>query len=454
VVDDRTATRVAIAAPGAIDDRTPRRAATVPGSASLHPLDRPRPVAAALTGPGSAVSALQPGGGGPSLASALRGLAPGFAAAMLTRSTADDLRGLSGTSCAAPGTDFWFVGSGAVVGQRGRVYLSNPEAVPAVVDVALFGPDGPIRVPSARGLTVAAGAQEVLKLDALAPDVTRFGIHVQVRQGRVSAAVRDQQVSGLTPRGADWLPAAEPPGRRLVLPGVAVGAGERRLQILVPGDTDAIVRVKLVGVGGSFAPSGLDVVEARAGRVTDIDLAPYTGAQPVAVSLTSDQPVTAGLLYRAQGGAGTLTDIAYVAAAPPLSPAAPGVVPELRGSQAGATVHGKLLLAAAGVAARVEIAVLPPAAGTPRTVTVPAASQITVDAADLSTAADFAVTLRPLAGSGPVMAVSEVSEADPTGPMVTAAVVRPPVYAVQVPVVVADLSTGLRRRTPAGQSTP
>ena len=29
--------------------------------------------------------------------------------------------GLSGTACAPAGTDFWFVGSGAVIGQRGRV---------------------------------------------------------------------------------------------------------------------------------------------------------------------------------------------------------------------------------------------------------------------------------------------------------------------------------------------
>ncbi|MGZ4594348.1 MAG: hypothetical protein ACXV3C_10795, partial [Actinomycetes bacterium] len=78
--------------------------------------------------------------------------------------------------------------------------------------------------------------------------------------------------------------------------------------------------------------------------------------------------------------------------------------------------------------------------------TVPAGSQVTVDAVDLSSAADFAVTLRPAEGSGPVMAASQISEADPTGPMVTTSVVVPARYAVRVPSVVADLSTGLRPR--------
>ena len=62
-------------------------------------------------------------------------------------------------------------------------------------------------------------------LDALAPGVTRFAVHVHARSGRIAAAVRDQQVDGLTPRGADWLPPAAAPARQQVLPGVAAGAG-------------------------------------------------------------------------------------------------------------------------------------------------------------------------------------------------------------------------------------
>jgi hypothetical protein len=456
VADATTTTSVTLAAPGAIDDRTPEENKAATGSASVHPLGADSPITARLT----AVSSLAYGvaasaqssqdasdtgaDGQPLVAVASSALAPGFTASMTTRSTSDDIRGLASTACTAPGNEFWFVGSGAIVGRRGRLYLTNPESVPAVVDVTLYGPEGPLNAPSGRGVTLAAGAQQVLKLDALAPDVERFGVHVQVRQGRVAAALRDQQVQGLTPMGADWVPAAQLPARRLVLPGVPAGAGERRLQIAVPGDSDAIVKVRLIGVDGSFVPSGLDVVEARAGRVSDIDLAPFTGAQAVAVELTSDQPVTAGVLVRVGGVGKARAELAYTAAAAPISAAAPGVATDLRGSKAGATIASNLVLAAPDRAATVQIDVLAPATGAPTRVSVPAGGQVTVAADTLAQDASFAVTLVPTAGSGPVMAASQLTETDPTGPLLTVRLVSPSRYAVQVPQVVADLSTGLR----------
>jgi hypothetical protein len=466
VADATTATAVTMAAPGAIDDRTPAARKAKTGSATMRPLGAGGAITARLdevsstgyaaaTTSRSAQDASDTGADGqPLVAAAAGALAPGFAAAMTTRSSSDDIRGLASTECAVPGNDFWFVGSGAVVGRRGRLYLSNPESVPAVVDVALYGPAGPIDAPSGRGVTLAAGTQQVLKLDALAPDVERFGVHVQVRQGRVAAALRDQQVQGLTPLGADWVPASHAPARRLVLPGVPSGAGERRLQIVVPGDADAIVRVRLIGVDGSFVPSGLDVAEARAGRVSDVDLAPFTGAQAVAVELTSDQPITAGVLIRVGGVGKARAEMAYTAAATPVTAAAPGVVTDLRGSKAGSTVSSKVVLVAPDGAATVQIGVLPPAVGKSMSVTVPDGGQITVDASTLSEDASFAVTLVPTKSSGPVMAARQLSIADASGPLLTELLVSPSRYAVRVPQVVADLPTGLRPRGAPARRIP
>jgi Family of unknown function (DUF5719) len=466
VADATTTTSVTLAAPGTIDDHIPKGSTAAAGSASVHPLGAVNPITARLTALSSIAFDVASSGqspldasdtgadGAPLVATASGALAPGFTASMTTRSTSDDIRGLASTACTTPGNDFWFVGSGAIVGRRGRLYLTNSESVPAVVDVTLYGPAGQLDAPSGRGVTLAAGAQQVLKLDALAPDVDRFGIHVQVRQGRVAAALRDQQVQGLTPMGADWVPAAQPPSRRLVLPGVPAGAGERRLQIVVPGDSDAIVKVRLIGVDGSFVPSGLDVVEARAGRVSDVDLAPFTGAQAVAVELTSDQPVTAGVLMRVGGVGKARAEMAYTAAAAPISAAAPGVATDLRGSKAGATVSSNLVLAAPDRAATVQIDLLAPATGTPTSVRVPAGGQVTVAADTLSHDASFAVTLVPTAGSGPVMAASQLGEADPSGPLLTVLLVSPSRYAVEVPQVVADLSTGLRPPGARSRSVP
>jgi Family of unknown function (DUF5719) len=469
VANPTTATTVVLAAPGSIDDLTPADRRATNGSAVLHPLGAQSPITAHLTAPSSTnvtiPTSSQPpqevadtgADGLPMVAAATGALAPGFTASMTTRSTSDDIRGLASAECTAPGNDFWFVGSGAAVGRRGRLYLSNSESVPALVDVALYGPSGPIDAPGGRGITLAAGAQRVLKLDALAPDIERFGVHVQVRQGRVAAALRDQQVQGLTPLGADWVPASQAPARRLVLPGVPAGAGERHLQIVVPGDSDAIVQVRLIAVDGSFVPSGLDVAEARAGRVSDIDIAPFAGGQAVAVELNSDQPITAGLLARVGGVGKQRAEMAYTAAALPISSAAPGVVTDLRGSLAGKTVSSKIVLAAPDGAAMVRIAVLAPSVGRSITVNVPTGGQVTVDASTLSTAASFSVTLVPTTQSGPVMAARQLAEADASGPMLTETLVTPSRFSVRVPQVVADLSTGLRpqrARHPRVQSVP
>ena len=58
--------------------------------------------------------------------------------------------------------------------------------------------------------------------------------------------------------------------------------------------------------------------------------------------------------------------------------------------------------------------------------------------------ASVAVTRVPTKGSGPVMAAGRLTETDASGPLLTVLLVSPSRYAVRVPQVVADLSTGLR----------
>lgn len=439
VVQENTATRVALAGTGPLDDAD-EPSGSGADRATLAPLGGDEPAVLDLSAPGSGTVEAA-ADVGPLVARGSGTAAPGLAASQLTRSTEATMRGLAGTICAPSATDFWFVGSGAVVGQRGRVYLTNIEPAPAVVDVTLYGPDGPVDAPDGRGVAIAAGGQEVRLLDALAPGTTRFAVHVHARQGRVSAAVRDLQVDGLTPLGADWVPPATPPARRVLVPGVPGGTGERRLQVLAPGDSDAIVRVRLISESGAFAPAGLDVIEARAGSVADVDLAPFTSGESVTVELESDAPVTAGVLARVTGAAGQLGELAYAAAAAPLTPATPGVVPEIR---QGTNLRSTLLLTAPEGPATVELTPLPPATEAGTEVRVSAGSQVSVDLSTVSTAEVLALAVVPKAGSGPILAVRQVDETEARGPFVTSSPVPPGRYTVPVPRVVADLSTGLR----------
>jgi hypothetical protein len=427
-------TQVGLAAPGRDG------AAGRSGQAQVLRLSGSDAPLVSLVAPAQQAAAAVPAGSPALVGEATDDLAPGFAAMEATRTPSGELRGLAGTTCVPAGTDFWFVGSGAEVGQRGRLYLTNPESAPAQVDVTLYGPAGQIEAPSGRGVSVAARGQEVLLLDALAPAVPRFGVHVQVRQGRVAAALRDQQIRGLDPLGIDWVPPSAPPARRVVLAGVPAGSGERRLQVLAPGTADAVVRVRLLGANGAFVPAGLDVLEVPAGTVGDVDLAPHTRGEAVAVELTSDTPVTAGLLARVGTGK-EQPELAYVAANSPLIQKQPAVLPlaAVEGS-AGA----QLLLTAPRGVGSVRVTPLPPATGTSSTVSVPDGTQVAVDLRGISTAPTFAVTVVPLSGSAPVFASRLLTGSDSRGPMVTLSTLLPGRYVVAVPEVSADLSTGLR----------
>jgi hypothetical protein len=427
-------TQVGMAAPGLAG------APAQSGQARLLRLARNGAPVVSLAPPDQQAAVAAPARSPALVGEATEDLAPGFAAMETTRTPSGDLRGLAGTSCVAAGTDFWFVGSGAEVGQRGRLYLTNPESAPAQVDVTLYGPAGEIEAPSGRGVSVAARGQKVLLLDALAPAIPRFGVHVQVRQGRVAAALRDQQIRGLDPLGVDWVPPAAAPSRHVVIAGVPAGSGERRLQVLAPGTADAIVRVRLLAANGAFVPAGLDVVESPAGTVGDVDLAPHARGEAVAVELTADAPITAGLLARVGTGR-EQPDLAYAAANSPLTQAQPGA---LALAASGGSGGAQLLLASPRGTATVQVAPMPPATGTPTTVSVPEGSQIAVDLRDISAAPTFAVTGVPLSGTAPVFATRALSESDTRGPKLTLSTMFPGRYLVAVPQVSADLSTGLR----------
>lgn len=365
------------------------------------------------------------------------GLAPGLAASQSTVDTAGEQRGLSWAACTAPTTDAWSVGSGAAVGRRGSVHLTNADSAPAVVDLTLWGPDGPVSAPSGRGVLVAPGTQEVVALDALAPGAARLAVRVRTREGRVAVAVRDSEVRGLDPRGVDWVPTAAAPSRRLVVPGVPGGDGSRELQVLAPGDTDALVSLRLSTADGSFAPLAVDRFTVPAGTVATLDLTRALDESPAAVLLEADVPVTASVLTRRGVPGGAAAELAWTAATAPVgdlavlppSPAAPGRTDEV------------LVTAPDGAA---TVVLTPVAAdgtrGTPRTVDVAAGT--TVAAAPPGDGE--ALLLAPRPGGGPVHAAVTRTQTDPAGPLVSVLPLGPATTRVTVPAVIPDLTAGRR----------
>ena len=149
--------------------------------------------------------------------------------------------------------------------------------------------------PSLRGIVVAPGARTVIRLSQEAPKLTAAVWHVNVRAGRVVAAVFDSEMAGYVPRGADWIPAAADPATRQLIPGIIPGPGDRQLVIHAPGTTDATVQVRLITRSGAYVPSALSQVDVPAGGVVAVDLSKATDGQAVTLDLRSDQPIVAGV---------------------------------------------------------------------------------------------------------------------------------------------------------------
>ena len=67
------------------------------------------------------------------------------------------------TSCDPPSPEQWFTGVGASAEHGSVLELTNPDRGPAVADVTVLGPDGPVDVPAMRGVTVPGRAHRALR---------------------------------------------------------------------------------------------------------------------------------------------------------------------------------------------------------------------------------------------------------------------------------------------------
>ena len=416
--------------PGAAEDLGVRlTAAVVPdlpgqdreGLARIVTLPGDRSASAKITVPGGQTQLLAYGiVRPPAEGVAVGGLAPGFVADQWSRDPQGEGRGLASLACAPATASAWYVGGGATVGRRTRILLVNVEDTAAQVDVLVFGPDGPIEAPAGRGVVVRPGSRQVLRLDALVPGAKATAIHVLARTGRVASAVSDIEVKGLEALGSDWIPPSTAPDRTVLVPGVSDGPGPRLLSILAPGDADAAVSVRVLTGEGTFAPVGLETIDAPAGQVVTVDLATALEGQSATVELRSDQPVVAGLRQRIERE-GELVETFYSTGAPLLTgPAAVTNLPATRDTRV------RLSLTAPSEAAAVDVALLPydggDGAAKPtgrQTVEIGAGKVVNVDLPVPTGVEWYTAVVRPREGSGPIVAAHRVVEPGANGLLVT-----------------------------------
>ncbi|MFG3149224.1 DUF5719 family protein [Streptomyces sp. NPDC048243] len=290
--------------------------------------------------PGKPATGDASGSQAPALVGTAEGrFAPGWTVQETTDVAVGTGRGLLGTNCTAPDTEFWFPGASTADDRTDYVHLTNPDDSAAVVDIDLYGKDGTLKSTVADGITVQPHAGEPILLNTLTGDPqTNLTVHVTVRSGRVGAAVQalDDKIGG------DWLAASADPAGSLVLPGIPKDATSVRLVAFAPGDTDADLKVRLASPSGLITPAGHETLHVKAGMTSAVDLGDVTRGEAGSLVLTpSDASVPVVAALRVVRGKGDRQETAFIPATAPVGTRATAADNSAKGSTLAVTAPGK-----------------------------------------------------------------------------------------------------------------
>ncbi|MFD4548408.1 DUF5719 family protein [Streptomyces sp. NPDC058466] len=361
------------------------------GKSAAKPVVTPKEPGKPATGDSSGADA-------PALVGTAQGkFAPGWTVQETTEVPAGTGRGLLGTNCTAPDTEFWFPGASTAADRTDYVHLTNPDDSAAVVDIELYGKDGTLKSTVGDGITVQPHSSEPILLNTLtdAPQAD-LTVHVTVRSGRVGAAVQalDDKLGG------DWLAASADPAGSLVLPGIPKDATSVWLVAFVPGDTDADVKVRLASPSGPITPAGNETLHVKAGMTSAIDLGDVTRGEAGSLVLTptgTSVPIVAAL--RVVRGKGDKQETAFIPATQPVGTRATVADNSAKGST--------LALAAPGRTAQVKVTASAGSEGgtaVTKTFTIKGGTTQNVEAPVPSgLKGTYALTVEPVSG-GPVYA--------------------------------------------------
>lgn len=254
--------------------------------------------------------------------------APGATAAQWSSYVGKHRSGLAASWCQQPSNQWWFNGVDTSVGTATTLVVSNPTPGTAVFDLGFYGSRGSIDAPGARGMAIPGNSRRVLDLARLAPGYADLTVTLRTSRGRVVAAIHTSRVNGLTPAGAEWMPAAAAPAREVIVDAGFAGRGKQEVAITNPGNREALVSVEVLDQGGPFTPNALANIQVPPGSVVVKDISSITRARSVGVGVTANVPVTAAT--RSHTPAGPI-DFAVASVSAPLS--APAVVPVIPDAQ-------------------------------------------------------------------------------------------------------------------------
>jgi hypothetical protein len=218
----------------------------------------------------------------------------------------DEFTGLASAECTAPSGGTWLSGGATSVGRTTLLLLANPTTVPAIVSVRIFGENGQISAPGMDGISVGAGAQQVVSLAGFAPNIQSPVVHVQSTGGQIVANLEQTTVRGITPGGIDFVAGTAAPALTTVLPGVVVSGTtatqslqgqsgyddlQTTLRFYLPGSKAATASVTVLAENGTVTGKPINA-DLQPGSVTDLPLDQLSDGN-YTVIITSPVPVLA-----------------------------------------------------------------------------------------------------------------------------------------------------------------
>ena len=221
-----------------------------------------------------------------------------------------DLSGLATANCQAPGNDMWITGVRTTVGATAVLRLTNASESAATVDLEIFGSKGRVEGSGTRGILVPPGETKSIVMAGLAANEPAAAVHVRSSGGPVTALVQQSILRGLTPGGVELLQPAAAASPQQVVSGVRVQdpAATRKVaaqrgfefvtpavQVAVPGSSNAVVSVRVLGPKGELAIDGGGVFTVPAGSVGQLPLADVP-AGTYTVEVRADVSVVAGVV--------------------------------------------------------------------------------------------------------------------------------------------------------------
>lgn len=253
------------------------------------------------------------------------------AATEITARNSDDIRGVLAAECGDPLNDAWLVGGDTSLGRETVLVITNGSDVDATVDIDMWGSDGTIEAPGSKGLVIPAMTQRVLSVAGFAPDELSPVIRVTSNGAPVWSVLQTSVVRGLVAGGLDRVTAATGADTSAYFPIVSVESEtvigplrsdpdfadmETVLRVLVPGDTNATVTMRMTHLGTGEVVDA--TVEATAGRVTDLTVDEIPAGN-YSVTVQSDTPFVAGMRVASFDTKARHADHAWASAAQPFA---------------------------------------------------------------------------------------------------------------------------------------